>query len=158
MKSYHTYIVRRLLLIASVLSVLSLAGCEEDDRDTSPILPGQVAILQVTVDPDPVYQGYESKYRYTVTVDETNGVGATITSMKVERIDSDGLAFDRDDYDEGDVAQTFGSSYIPAYGQLATYVTHECYQCAKERWLLRYEDDLGNQREKSATVTMLPRS
>jgi len=140
-----------------MLSLLLLTGCEEDDRDTSPILPGQVAVLQVTINPDPVYQGYEDKYRYTVTVDETNGVGATITSMKIERIDGDGTSFDIDNYDEDDVANTFGSSYIPEYGQLATYVVHECYQCQYERWLLRYEDDFGNEREISATVTMMPR-
>lgn len=158
MKSYPAYILWRCALAASLLSLALLTGCEEDDRETSPILPGQVAVLQVTIDPDPVYQGYGDKYNYTVTVDETNGVGATITSMKIERIDSDGASFDQDNYNESDVANMFGSSYISAYGQLATYVKHECYQCAQERWLLRYEDDLGNHREKSATVTMIPRS
>ncbi len=158
MKSYSAHnIIWRFFLISTTLSALFLAGCEEDDRDTSPILPGQVAILQVTIDPDPVYQGYGDKYRYTVTIDEKNGVGATITSMKIERIDSEGTSFDADDYDEAEVAATFGSSYISPYGRLATYVTHECYQCEYERWLLRYEDDLGNEREKSATVTMIPR-
>lgn len=157
MKFYSTHILWRLFLVTSVLSVLSLTGCEDDDRDASPILPGQVAVLQITVDPDPVYQGYEDKYRYTVTVDETNGVGATITSMKIERIDGNGTSFDSDNYDEEEVAEMFGTSYISPYGRLATYVTHECYQCEYERWLLRYEDDLGNEREKSATVTMMPR-
>ena len=157
MKSYSTHIIWRFFLISAALSALFLTGCEEDDRDTSPIMPGQVAVLQVTIDPDPVYQGYGDTYRYTVTIDETNGVGATITSMKLERIDSEGTSFDADDYDEGDVAETFGSSYIAPYGRLATYVTHECYQCEYERWLMRYEDDLGNEREKSATVTMIPR-
>lgn len=157
MKSYFISILWRCVFIASVLSAFLLTGCEEDERETSPILPGQVAILQVTINPDPVYQGYENKYRYTITVNETNGVGATITSMKVERINSEGTSFDSDDYDEGDVAETFGDSYIQPYGQLATYVVHECYQCEYERWLLRYEDDLGNKREMSATVTMMPR-
>ena len=151
----QTYLFGFFLTLCS--ASLLLAGCDEDDRDTSPILPGQVAVLNVSFSPETVYQGYNDTYRYIVTVDESNGVGATITSMKIERIDADGQSFDSDNYNEEGVARIFGTSYISSMGRLQSDVTHECYSCAQERWLLRFTDDFGNSREASGLVTFVDR-
>ena len=136
--------------------MLSLAGCEID-RQTSPILPGEVSVLTITFSPSPVYEGYGNKFRFTVFIDEVNGVGARITSMKIESVDSEGNVIDTDNYDENKVIRTFGTSYIKAYGRLITNVEVECYGCTRESWLVRAEDDQGNHVEYSQSVELIER-
>ncbi|MBD3309366.1 hypothetical protein GF339_23415 [candidate division KSB3 bacterium] len=147
--------VRLLLLVFSLLMV-GLTGCETD-RETSPILPGETAVLVLNFVPSPVYESYGNEYRFTVFIDEVNGVGATITSMKVESIDSEGNVIDTDNYDENRVVDTFGTSYIQAYGRLITSVEVECFGCARESWLVRAEDDEGNHVEYSQSVELIER-
>ena len=152
--------VKILPIFAVLLGCLmfSAIGCEPD-RTTSPILPGEQTVLTITFLPSPVYEGYSNTYHFTVFIDEVNGVGARITSMKVEDIDSEGNVLYTDQYDENDVVRTFGTSRIEAYGRLMTSVELEdCFDCARESWLVRVaEDDRGNDVESSQSVELISR-
>lgn len=133
-------------------------GCEPE-LDTSPILPGEKAVLEITFSPSPIYEGYGNEYRFTVFIDERNGVGAEISSIKIEYIDDLGNVFETDNYGESKVAQEFfGTSRIEAYGRLMTSVDGlECPGCARTSWLVRADDDKGNHVEYSGTVELIPR-
>ena len=150
---------KTLQIVAVLLCCMLLGiGCEPE-LDTSPILPGEKAVLVITFSPSPVHEGYESKYRFTAFIDEVNGVGARITSIKIEYIDDLGNVFETDNYGESRVAQDFfGTSRIEAYGRLMTSVEGlECSGCARTSWLVRADDDRGNHIEYSGTVELIPR-
>ena len=147
---------RTIGIVAVCCVFLSLTGCEPE-QTTSPILPGETAVFIVTFDPDPAYEGYGDKYRFMVRVDEVNGVGARITSIKVEYIDDTGNVLETDNYDEGAVVRTFGTSRIEAYGRLMTNVEVECFCCTRENWLIRAEDDQGEHVEYPGSVELISR-
>jgi hypothetical protein len=156
--SYCRMRVKTLRISVVLLGCMILGiGCEPD-LITDPILPGETAVLTVAFSPSPVYEGYGSKYRFTVFVDEVNGVGARIRSIKIEHVGSEGYVLETDKYDEYDVVRTFGTSRIEAYGRLMTSVElDDCSGCTRENWLIRADDDKGNYVEYSQSVELISR-
>jgi len=146
------------ILFVLVWCMVLVVGCEPE-LETSPILPGETAVLVITFSPSPVYEGYENKYRFTVFIDEVNGVGASITSIRIEYINDGGNVFETHNYGQSRVAQDFfGTSRIEAYGRLMTSVDAlECYGCARTSWLVQAIDDRGNYVEYSETVELISR-
>jgi hypothetical protein len=146
----------RFFLICCVLFLL--VSCEDTERTTTPILPGEIAVLAIEFTPERVQQSYGDTYYFTVTIREVNGLGARLTSAKIERLDSSGTVYEKDDYGERWIAEeTFGTSYLPAYSELRTSVSSKCYNCASEHWLIRGVDDKGNYVETSGVVEFLRR-
>jgi hypothetical protein len=147
----------RMAMLGLGCVLLGLTGCEPE-QTTSPILPGETAVFVITFNPDPVYEGYGDKYRFMVQIDEVNGVGARISSIKVEYIDDTGNVLETDNYDESGVIRTFGTSQIDAYGRLMTNVVVDaCSSCARESWLVRADDDKGQHVEYSGSVELVSR-
>jgi hypothetical protein len=147
----------RMAVLGLCCVLLGLAGCEPE-QTTSPILPGETAVFIITFNPSPVYEGYSERYRFMVLIDEVNGVGARISSIKVEYIDDTGNVLETDNYDESEVIRTFGTSRIEAYGRLMTnVVVADCSSCARESWLVRAEDDQGQHVEYSGSVELISR-
>ncbi len=144
-----------LIFISSLLVFLS--ACDESTRRSSPILPGEIAILTVKFSPESVSQGYSNRYEFTVTVREVNGVGARLASIKVEDFDEDGIQLKKDDYAEWGIINTFGTSYIEPFGTLNSRITLECRNCARENWLVRADDNKGNHVEGSGWVELIQR-
>jgi hypothetical protein len=145
------------LFVVRVCTLGLFTGCEPE-YETTPILAGETAVLVVTFTPSPVYQGYGDKYRFTVFVDEINGVGARISSIKIESVGEDGIVIETDTYDEYDVVRTFGTSRIEAFGRLMTNVElTECLGCNRVSWLVRAEDDRGHHVEYSQSVELIDR-
>lgn len=144
---------------ASVLLCMALlcVGCETDET-TSPILPGQTCFFTVTLSPNPVYQGYSNKYTFTILIEEKNGVGASVTSMKVDRIGDSNAVLSTDQINESEVIQKFGASRLNAFGRLMANNVLECSNCTRENWLVRAEDDKGNHVEYSGTIELIARS
>lgn len=137
--------------------IMSVSGCEPE-RTTTPVLPGQIAVFKITFSPNPVYQGYSDTYRFTVFIEEVNGVGARVSSLKVEDVDQDGAVLHTDQYNEQDVVRTFGTSRIEAFGKLMTNVAlTQCYGCSRENWLVRADDDQGNDVEYAQSVELITR-
>jgi hypothetical protein len=136
---------------------LMLAGCDPD-MHTSPILPGQTAVLRISFDPNPIYEGYNDTYTFMVFVDELNGVGANIGSIKIEYINDEGSVWETEQWGYYDIMRTFGTNRIEAFGQLMAHVkVEDCYFCDRQNWLMRADDDRGNRVEYSGTVEFLSR-
>jgi len=134
-----------------------LVSCEDTERTTTPILPGEIAVLAIEFTPDIVYQSYNDTYYFTVTAREVNGLGARLTSAKIERLDGDGNVFEKNDYDERWLVESFGTSYLASYSELRTSVSSKCYSCTSEHWLIRGTDDKGNYVETSGIVEFIKR-
>ena len=134
-----------------------LVSCEDTERTTTPILPGEIAVLAIEFTPDIVYQSYGNTYYFTVTVSEVNGLGASLTSVKIESLDSEGNVLEKDDYDRRWLADSFGASYLSSYSELRTSVSSTCSNCASEHWLIRGVDDYGNYVETSGVVEFINR-
>jgi len=136
---------------------LTLTGCDPD-MYTNPILPGQTAVLRITFDPNPVYEGYNSTYTFVVYIDELNGVGANIGSIKIEYIGDDGSVWDTDTWGYYDIVRTFGTDRIEATGRLMAYIkVEDCYFCDRQNWLVRADDDRGSHVEYSNAIQFLSR-
>lgn len=147
---------KKLIILLLGCMMVVLIGCEAD-RETSPILPGQIAVLVVSFTPDPVYENSNNEYRYTVFVDEVNNVGVTLTSVKLETMSEDGSTQDTDYKEQDWIRSTFGTTRIEPYGRLAANVTLEAYGAERERWVLRGVDDLGNYIDNSGSVELVSR-
>ncbi len=146
----------RLFAVLLACIILSI-GCDPE-LATSPILPGQIAVFVITFEPIPVYEGYGNKYRFTLRIDEINGVGARIGSIKIEHVNEKGYVFETNNYDTDDVIRTFGTARIEAYGRLMAKIElKDCYECKLESWLIRADDDQGNHVEYSGTVELIAR-
>ncbi len=125
---------------------------------TNPILPGQSAVFDISFDPNPVYEGYSNTYSFKVIIDEINGVGAYIQSIKIEYIGDDGNVWRTDDWDYYDIVRNFGTHRIEAMGRLMTRVkVEDCYYCSRQNWLVRAEDDRGTHVEDSDNIEFLSR-
>jgi len=134
-----------------------LVSCEDNERTTTPILPGEIAVLAIEFNPETVYQGYSDTYSFTVTAKEVNGLGARLTSMKIERLDSEGVVIEKKDYNESWIADSFGTAYLPSYSELRTSVSSRCSTCVSEHWVLRGYDDKDNYVETSGVVEFIQR-
>lgn len=149
---------KRIVVVLLCGLLLGLTGCDPEMR-TNPILPGQISVFNVTFQPNPVYEGYNSTYRFTLFVDEVNGVGARIDSIKVEYIGDDGEVWRTENFDQLDVVyRLFGTSRIEAFGRLmASVQVEDCYFCERQNWLIRANDDFGNHVEYSGTIEFISR-
>ncbi len=136
---------------------LTLAGCDPD-MYTNPIMPGQSAVFDISFDPNPVYEGYSNTYTFRVIIDEINGVGANIDSIKIEYIGDDGNVWRTDNWDYYDIVRNFGTDRIEAMGRMMTHVqVEDCYYCARQNWLVRADDDRGTHVEDSDNIEFLSR-
>jgi hypothetical protein len=151
----NTQIFYSLFLLFSLAFLL--VSCEDTERTTTPILPGEIAVLEIEFTPETVYQSYGNTYYFTVTIREKNGLGVTLISAKIETLDSDGNVIEKDDYDQRWLADTFGTSYLPSYSELRSSVSSTCTRCASEHWLIRGTDDKGNYVETSKVVEFVRR-
>ena len=126
----RTKYVGRVLPLAVVLL---LAGCDPD-MNTNPILPGQTAVLSITFESNPVYEGYNDTYSFLVYIDERNGVGANIGSVKIEYIDDKGDVWETDNWNSNDVVRTFGTNRIDSWpmsrSKIASFATGKTGWCA----------------------------
>ena len=143
--------------IVLICLLIGLTGCESE-RDTSPILPGEQAVLVISFSPSPVYESSDGEFHFLVFIDEVNDVGATITSVKLENLDEDGNVVDTDRHDEAWIQQTFGSSYIEPYGRLIGSVELKApYNSTRETWWLRGTDDNGYSFDYQGSVELISR-
>lgn len=152
MKRQRT-IVYRVLLCCIILLVV---GCEAE-RETTPILPGQISVLVITFSPSPVHENSNGDYQYTILIDEVNDVGATLTSIKLETLDEDGNVQDKDYKDQNWIQDTFGTTRIEPLGRLASIIKLDAWGAERESWVLRGVDDLGNYIEYSQSVELISR-
>jgi len=138
--------------------MLGLAGCDPE-MEANPILPGQVAYLEVTFSPNPIIEGYNDRTLVTLSIEEKNGVGGWIRSIKFEYMDDDGYVVETENWNEYEVQQAFGTSRFESFGYpLRTQLRiDDCYFCDKLNCLVRIADDQGNYPEYSGNLVIVTR-
>jgi len=94
------------------------------------------ANLQITFSPNPVPQSNDGSWSYTVVLQETSGVGATLDQMVVGG----------NDY-SSNIAAWFGSNRIEPNGQLQSSINSTCSSCTLPFglvWSFKGDDDNGH--------------
>lgn len=107
-----------------------------------PIAPS-VGEIAATFSPNPVSAGTDGKWRYTITLRETGGLGITLQSVFVNTSDISSR-----------IADFFGSTRLAANGRLAASVISGYTHPADEIWKITGVDDLGNQVSLTAAVKL----
>lgn len=150
--------MKRVLLLGMALLSLTMliAGCEDTDHDTSPILPGQIAVLDVSFQPNPVAESATlDVFRYVATFLETNGVGVNMNYVRAETRRDDGTILSETDGDETWFRETFGTSYLPANGRLLANFRTETREGKRVNWVFKGVDDFGNSVETSEIIELI---
>lgn len=136
---------------------LMLAGCEPE-MYTTPLIPGQIALLTITFNPDPAPEGYGDTCTFVAFIDEVNGVGATIDSIKIEYVNDAGIVFKTDNWGYYQIMGAFGTNRIEAFGRMRGQMgVDNCSSCDRQYWLVRADDDYGNHVEYTGTIQFLSR-
>ena len=108
-----------------------------------PIAPlaGSIA---VAVSPSPVTVGTDGKWHYTITLQETGGVGVTINTMVVNGVDK-----------TAQIPDFFGSAHIAANGKVSASIVSSGYIPPVDvPWQFTGVDDKGTQLSWSATIRL----
>jgi len=103
-------------LFLALTLMLILSGCSG--------LP-KTAKINITIDPNPVpYSSEDGKWHYTMTISESNGVGVTLSSIRLDSYDQAEQLFYTQFLYEDDIIDWFKSNYIPAFSMLQNGVVH----------------------------------
>ena len=97
-------------LFLTLTLMLILSGCSG--------LP-KTAKINITIDPNPVpYSSEDGKWHFTMNISESNGVGVSLTSIRLDHYDQvEQLYYTQLLYEE-DIIDWFESNYIPAFSML----------------------------------------
>jgi len=97
------------LFLALTLMVI-LSGCSG--------LP-KTAKINITIDPNPVpCSSEDGKWYFTMNISESNGVGVTLTSIRLDHYDQAEQLYNTQFLYEEDIIDWFESNYIPAFSML----------------------------------------
>jgi len=106
----------RIAFFLALTLMLILSGCSG--------LP-KTAKINITIDPNPVpYSSEDGKWHYTMTISESNGVGVTLSSIRLDSYDQAEQLFYTQFLYEDDIIDWFKSNYIPAFSMLQNGVVH----------------------------------
>jgi len=97
-------------VVLFLLILLFLSGCVGMPKN---------ALLSISADPNPVsYDSTVGKWSFSMTINESNGVGVTMSSMKIDKYNQEGELVDTDYYYEDTILDWFGSDYISAFSSV----------------------------------------
>ena len=103
-------------LFLALTLILILSGCSG--------LP-KIAEISIVADPNPAsYSSGDEKWHYTMTISESNGVGVTLSSIRLDSYDQAEQLFYTQFLYEDDIIDWFESNYIPAFSMLQNGITH----------------------------------
>jgi hypothetical protein len=129
------------------------------------VLPNSTkkAKLNIIFEPNSVpYSGEDNKWPFHMIITESNGVGVTLNSIKVEEYNQDGQIIYTNTWDEEWITNWFGSNYIPAFSLIEFLKTHgymldpEAGFAEYVKYLAKGTDDNGNQIEETAILDIQP--
>ena len=119
-------------LFLALTLMLILSGCSG--------LP-KTAKINITIEPNPVpYSSEDGKWHCIMNISESNGVGVTLSSLRVDDYNQEEHLFDTQFLYEEDIIDWFESNYIPAFSSLQ----NEVY----------YSIDPGNESAKYTVLTI----
>jgi hypothetical protein len=163
MPAFKQSILRRCLLSVALLALAVLPAC----NSTNPITvgTGTRAILQITVDPNPVVATQSTltgavSASYKITLTETNGLGGEIVFVNGSVYDpTTGALVAINYYDSKDMVVFVGKSRIEALEtvtltQSANYTLSDLSRAAKLTISVQLKDDRGNLINTSTLVNI----
>ena len=134
-----------LFLVLTLMLILS--GCSG--------LP-KTAKLNISIDPNPVpCSSEDGKWHYTMTISESNGVGVTLTSIRLDSYNqAEELYYTQLLYEE-DIIDWFESNYIPAFSMIQNGIVSSS---SRKYAIITIEgvDDNNNPIEATGRVDFLP--
>jgi hypothetical protein len=79
----------------------------------------KTAKINISIDPNPVpYSSEDGKWHFTMNINESNGVGVTLTSVRLDHYDQAEQLYNTQFLYEEDIIDWFESNYIPAFSTL----------------------------------------
>ena len=134
-------------LFLALTLMLILSGCSG--------LP-KTAKLNISIDPNPVpCSSEDGKWHYTMTISESNGVGVTLTSIRLDSYNqAEELYYTQLLYEE-DIIDWFESNYIPAFSMIQNGIVSSS---SRKYAIITIEgvDDNNNPIEATGRVDHLP--
>lgn len=99
-------------LLLSFILIVVLSGC---NGGVGPI----TAKINVSFYPNPVpYSSETGKWLFDVILTESNGIGVTLTSLKIDFYSQAGQLSSTQNLDEEEITEWFNSNYLPAFSTL----------------------------------------
>ena len=136
-----------IVLFLALTLMLILSGCSG--------LP-KTAKLNISIDPNPVpCSSEDGKWHYTMTISESNGVGVTLTSIRLDSYNqAEELYYTQLLYEE-DIIDWFESNYIPAFSMIQNGIVSSS---SRKYAIVTVEgvDDNNNPIEATGRVDHLP--
>jgi len=136
-------------LILVFILMMVLSGC-------SGVTGPKTAKINITINPNPVpYDSEAENWPLDIILDESNGVGVTLTSVRFDSYDqAEELYYTQFLYEE-DIIDWFESNYIPAFSILQNDIV---YGGTAKYTIVTVEgiDDNENPIEATARVDLLP--
>ena len=135
-------------LLLSIILIVVLSGCSG--------LP-KTAKLNISIDPNPVpYNSEDGRWWFNLILTESNGVGVTLTSVRLDLYDqAEELVHTLFLYEE-DIIYMFESNYLPAFSSLQS---DEFYSSIALKYIavtIEGVDDNNNPIEATGRVDFLP--
>jgi hypothetical protein len=135
-------------VIFILLFVLLLSGCSA--------LP-KIASLSISFDPNPVpYDSTDGKWHFTITINESNGVGVTVSSIRFDGYNQNEELYDTDYHYYDDFIVGFETDYVPAFSSIQAGFIHTGSITKYNIITISGIDDNDNPVEASARVDYLP--
>jgi len=143
-------------LILVFILMMVLSGC-------SGVTGPKTAKINITIEPNPVpYSSENERWPFTIILDESNGVGVTISSLRWDEYNQEEKLFYTIilyEANEESITSLFGSNYLPAFSS----IQHDTsYSMAPDEFakyvILTIEgvDDNNNPIEATGRVDILP--
>jgi len=104
----------KIILAVLILSMMALifSGC-------GGVSGPKTAKLNISIEPNPVpYDSQKEGWPFLMTISESNGVGVTVSSIRVDGYNQEEELDDTDIFYEETIIDWFESDYIPAFSSI----------------------------------------
>ena len=135
-------------LFLSIILIVIISGCSG--------LP-KTAKINISIIPNPVpYDTEDEDWPYDLNLNESNGVGVTLISLRFDKYDQEEELFDTQLLYEEDLIDWFDSNYLPAFSSLQVSLYHKSAKIIYEILTVAGVDDNDNPVEATGRIDFLP--
>jgi hypothetical protein len=135
-------------LLLSFILIIALSGCSG--------LP-KTAKINISFVPNPVpYDSENEQWPFNLILNESNGVGVTLISLRLDVYDQEEELFYTQILYEEDIIDWFDSNYLPAFSSLQVSIYHTSVKIY-EILTVAGVDDNDNPIEATGRVDFLPK-
>jgi len=135
-------------LLLSIILIVAMSGCSG--------LP-KTAKINISFNPNPVtYDTEDEDWPFKLILSESNGIGVTLISIRIDEYDQEEELVDTTILDEEDIIDWFDSNYLPAFSALQASLyasTQRIYDILTVTGI----DDNDNPIEETERVDFLPK-